>query len=76
MGGLDSQGRERPESPGSGRMSISRDKGHDGPCPGVGKADNEEPAGRATESRPAVVSPWTGPSVGHCLVVALLKATL
>lgn len=73
MWGLDSQGREKPESPGSGRMDISRDKGHDGLCPGGHKADNEESAGRALESSPGVVSQRAGPSAGHCLMVAVLK---
>lgn len=76
MWGLDSQGQERPESSGSGRMDISRDKGHNELCPGDRKADNEESAGKAMESSPGVASQWAGPSVGHCLMVALLKATL
>lgn len=61
MWGLDSQGLERPESPGSGGMDISRDKGHDGLCPEGHKADNEESAGRVLESSPRWSHSGRGP---------------
>lgn len=73
MWGLDSRGQERPGSSGSGRMDISRSKGHDGLRPGGHKADNEESAGRALEFSPGVVSQRAGPSVGHRLMVAVLR---